>query len=224
MSTNSALLTASLAALAFALPAQAQDDLSAASSDEIVYESYEVVQGAADAAQYDEAYEEVYEEAYEYETYVDPAPGHHAMRTIPARPAYYPIIEPDTVVSGGAYGQPRGYTTGQRADWISDCRTIYLDGYAGGYYDEDLDRRSYRLDQADAYCQAYLARYEQGGLSGYPVGAYPMMMVPMQTTRRFAPREVVHEEWVDVDAAPRPARRTVPRREAPQPEKRTPIR
>ena len=61
MSTNTALLTASLAALAFAVPAQAQDAVSAAPADEIVYESYEVVQGAADPEQYDEAYEEAYE-------------------------------------------------------------------------------------------------------------------------------------------------------------------
>tara|TARA_A100001391_G_scaffold136353_1_gene95022 strand:+ start:38888 stop:39721 length:834 start_codon:yes stop_codon:yes gene_type:complete len=277
MSTKFTLVSASLVALAVAvpaLPAHAQDDRYGAQPEEITYESYEVVQDISDEPTSDD----VYEEAYEYETYVDPAPDHHAMRTIPARSGNYPTIAPGTVVTGDAYGQPLGYSAQQRADWLADCRAIYLREYAeqdddnnggllGGLLgavigglagnriagsgerlagtaigaglgglagavigsaidsaDDDGDARDYAIDQADDYCAAYLARYEHGGVGGYVAGAYPVMMVPVQTTRRYAPREIVHEEWVEVDAAPRPARRSIPRRPAPQPDKRTPIR
>ncbi|MEN7537406.1 hypothetical protein [Aurantiacibacter flavus] len=224
MSIKFAFLSASLATLAAASSAQAHDDRYGTPSEPIEYESYEVVQDIGD----EPAYDDVYEEAYEYETYVDPAPGHHAMRALPARHAHYPTMTPETVVMSGPIGQPLGYTPEQRADWLSDCHTVYLREYSEIYNSGDDDYR-FAADQADRYCDAYLAGFDRGEVSAYrtgtyPLGAYPVMMVPVQTTRRYAPREIVHEEWVDVDATPRHARRSIPRRAAPQPDKRTPIR
>ena len=175
MSTTTALLSASLAALALAIPAQAQDERAAATPATVTYESYEVVQPTGD----EPVYEDLTEEVYADETYVDPAPDHRAWRALPARQNAYPTIMPDTVVTSG--GQPLGYSPEQCANWLADCRKAYLG------------------DQGSDYCEAYLTRYEHGGMSGYPVGAYPVMMVPMQTTRRVPPREIVHEEWVDAE-------------------------
>ena len=262
MSSKTAFLSASLVALAAAFPAQAQD----APEGPVVYESREVVQDLADPAATAGApiYDEVYEETYEYETYVDPAPDHHAMRAIPPRPAPHgapypmmvaaPVLVSGPVLAGQAYGNGLGYSAEQRADWLSDCRAVYLGEYAGDYEDDDdrggllggllgagvggiagaaigsaiedgeQDERAYAVRQADDYCAAYLARYEQGGMGGFAYGAYPAMMVPVQTTRRYAPREIVREEWVEGDAAPSPARRSIAPRPAPQGDKRTPIR
>ncbi|WP_137680470.1 hypothetical protein [Aurantiacibacter suaedae] len=205
MSTKSAFLTASLAALALAFPAQAQDSRYDAPSEPIAYESYEVVQDKGAAP----GYNEQSDGAYRYDSY--------------ARPVDYPALVPEAVVTTGPSGPPRGYSPQQRSDWLTDCRAIYLPAYSDRRYD-DYARHAERTDQADAYCSDYLARYEGGGFGGYPMGAYPVMMVPVQTTRRIAAREVVYEEWVDVDAPPRPARRSIPRRLAPQPDKRTSIR
>ena len=178
MSTHFAFPAASFAMLVLAIPAQAQEAA-------IAYESRAVVQGSADEpASADAGYE-----AYEYETYVDPAPGHRAMRAIPPRSAGYPTVTPQTVVASGAYGQVPSYTGDQRANWLADCRAAYLPGYSADY--------------ADGYCEASLARYEQDAMGTYPLGSYPVVMVPVQTTRRVPPREIVREEWVDAEPAPR---------------------
>ena len=282
MSTKHAFLSASIAALAIAAPAHAQDPRYSSLPAEVEYESYEVVQQIGEDA-YDDTYE--YEEAYEQEVYVDPAPGHHAMRAMPARHGQHEAL------SYSPYGRALAYGPEERAAWLADCRALYLGeaGYGEEYYedrdndrggliggllgavvggvagnriagrgdrlagtligagvggiagaaigtvvdaisgDDDDDRYArddYALGEAADYCEAYLARYEQGGaMAGYYVQTAPVMMV--QTgSRRVAPREIVREEWVEVEQAHRPARRSAPRRAAPAPQgdKRTPIR
>ena len=175
MSTTTAILSAALAVLTIAVPARAHDERAAASPGVVTYDSYEVVQSIGTETAYEQGAEEVYAD----ETYIDPAPDHRAWRALPSRHASYPAIIPDSVVTSGSL--PPGYSPEQRANWLADCRTAYPGG------------------QANDYCETYLTRYEHGGMSGYPVGAYPVMMVPMQTTRRVPPREIVHEEWVDAE-------------------------
>lgn len=144
-------------------------------------------------------------------------------------------------VIGGVLGAVVGGVAGNRiADGSRLAGTLIGGGVgavAGAVIGGAIDRGNQRdrEDQAFAFCDDYLARYESGAMAqpgyGYGYGytggyamAVPVMMVAVpMTAHRAMQREEIVEEWVEVVP---PARvRHVPAPAAPRaPAKRVPLK
>jgi len=152
--------------------------------------------------------------------------------------AHYESDNDDGGLLGGLLGAIVGGVAGNRIGGAGDrlAGTLIgagVGGIAGAVIgsaidhgnDDDYDRRPDGRQATDAwagdYCAAYLRRYEASGQAGSGQIAYAQV-VPVMTAqpvmRHGAMREIVREEWVEVEAeqpAPQPRRPAAPRREAP---------